>query len=111
MHVFIIILDGLKFESIPGLRTPLESGFPLMYQGKEAVVLGSGSTRAEAKARGTEYYNRVCKWHGEDCVDWNFQTQDPTDVGSSDNKGQDRSQKRESEESAEPKSKRHKRSS
>lgn len=33
-------------------------------------------TRAEAKFRGTEYYNRVCKWHGEEEADWTFDTQD-----------------------------------
>ncbi|XP_052131111.1 uncharacterized protein LOC127751505 [Frankliniella occidentalis] len=75
MYAFIMMLQERSFESYR-LRAPLETGFPVTVGGKVGVVLGTGLTRAEAKAAGTEYYNRVCKWHNESCTDWNFNTQD-----------------------------------
>ncbi|XP_052123677.1 uncharacterized protein LOC127749481 [Frankliniella occidentalis] len=78
MYAFIMVLDERKFESMR-LRVPVESvesGFPVTVGGKGAVVLGTGVTRAEAKLNGTEYYNRLCKWHGEEMTDWEFNTQD-----------------------------------
>ncbi|KAK3930156.1 Aspartyl/asparaginyl beta-hydroxylase [Frankliniella fusca] len=97
MYAFILMLEERKFESIPRLRVTLECGTPVTIEGKEAVVLGTGMTRAEAKFRGTEYYNRVCKWHGEEEADWTFDTQDVGangDAGDSPNSDEERTRKR-----------------
>ncbi|KAE8749154.1 hypothetical protein FOCC_FOCC004061 [Frankliniella occidentalis] len=76
MFAFILCLNERKFQSLPHFQGPLESGSPLVIGGKEAVVLGAGVTRNEAKARGTAYYNRVSEMHREACTNWQFQTQD-----------------------------------
>ncbi|KAK3929132.1 Glycerol kinase [Frankliniella fusca] len=111
MYAFIMLLDERKFESLllrQDIPVPLESGTPFTVNGGSAVVLGTGLTRAEAKAKETEYYNRVSKWHGEEVVDWEFQTQDVEGSEPDSPSGeQETVKKRKAEEPQEGSSKKH----
>ncbi|KAK3928061.1 Golgi apparatus membrane protein TVP23 [Frankliniella fusca] len=81
VHVFVIVLEDRSYKEMGPLSTRernFESGDPVLYYGKEAVILGSGATRKEARESGTTYYNEVCRIHGEE-DNWIFNTQDPVE--------------------------------